>query len=232
VNTARTEYVARINRVIDHIDANLGGRLSLAELAGVAGFSPFYFHRIFGAMVGETLSQFIRRLRVERAAAQLIGDPKKPITAIALECGFSGSAPFARAFKESFGMSASDWRRSRSRRGQDDDDGASCSEDGKDRQTLGKIRKDWEVTSPYAAGAQHRLTWRVAMIDRSTVSGRVEVREAPELTVAYVRHTGPYQGDGELFGRLFGKLMQWAGPRGLCLARRRSRSPSTTTTRG
>ena len=44
---------------------------------------------------------------------------------------------------------------------------------------------------------------------------QVEVREMPDLHVAYVRHTGPYQGDSELFEGLFQKLAMWAGPRGL-----------------
>ena len=43
----------------------------------------------------------------------------------------------------------------------------------------------------------------------------VEVKEVPDMTVAYVRHVGPYQGDGELFGRLIGQICTWAGPRGL-----------------
>jgi aryl-alcohol dehydrogenase-like predicted oxidoreductase len=61
-------------------------------------------------MMGETLSHFIQRLRVERAATMLIHNPKKPITQIAFACGFSGSAAFARSFREAFGMSASRWR--------------------------------------------------------------------------------------------------------------------------
>ena len=44
---------------------------------------------------------------------------------------------------------------------------------------------------------------------------QVEVKDMPELHVAYVRHTGPYQGDSELFENLFNKLMKWAGPRDL-----------------
>jgi len=44
---------------------------------------------------------------------------------------------------------------------------------------------------------------------------KVEVKEMPELHVAYVRHTGPFKGDTKLFAGLFGKLMGWAGPRGL-----------------
>jgi len=47
------------------------------------------------------------------------------------------------------------------------------------------------------------------------IQANVEVMDMPEMHVAYVRHIGPYKGDTELFGRLFGKLMKWAGPRGL-----------------
>ncbi len=209
----RREYVARINRVMDHIDDNLGGPLTLTELAGVAGFSSFYFHRIFGAMVGETVGQYIRRLHVERAALQLVADPGKPITTVALECGFSGSAPFARAFRDAFGMSASQWRRSRTSRATGES--AAKGQDGKDRQALRKMRKAWDVSPVYGGGARHRQTWRVTMAEQEKLKAQIEVREEPAFTVAYVRHTGPYQGDGELFGRLFGRLMQWAGPRGL-----------------
>jgi AraC family transcriptional regulator len=86
---ARNEYMARINRVIDHIDRNIGKDLSLEELARVAHFSRFHFHRIFHALVGETLNTFIQRLRLERAANQLTDNPKKSITAVGLDCGFS-----------------------------------------------------------------------------------------------------------------------------------------------
>lgn len=43
----REEYVARINRVIDHIETHIDGELSLSALAKVACFSPFHFHRVF-----------------------------------------------------------------------------------------------------------------------------------------------------------------------------------------
>ncbi len=76
----REEYIARINRVIDHIESNLSDDLSLTSLARIACFSQFYFHRIFKAMVGETLNQFIQRIRIEKAAVHLIGNPKKSIT--------------------------------------------------------------------------------------------------------------------------------------------------------
>jgi len=108
----REEYVARINRVIDFIDRNLREELSLQKLALVAHFSPFHFHRIFRAIVGEPLNQFIQRIRLEKAAAHLFEWPKKSITDIAFDCGFTSSSSFARAFKDYFHMSATEWRES------------------------------------------------------------------------------------------------------------------------
>jgi len=57
----RAEYTARINRVTDYIELNISKDLSLQEIANVAHFSPFHFHRIFTAIVGETLNGFIKR---------------------------------------------------------------------------------------------------------------------------------------------------------------------------
>ena len=195
------EYKSRINRVIDYIEANIGSELSLKELAGVAHFSPFHFHRIFGAMVGETLSGFIQRIRLEKAAMKLATDPKKSITEIAFESGFSSSSVFARAFRESFGMSASQWRRKAGKT------------ESKESQAVSNMRQDFEV-EPFYTRATKKLEWRVTMKD-TNLKANVEVKEMPETHVAYVRHIGPYKGDQELFASLFNKLMAWAGPRGL-----------------
>ena len=78
-------YTSRINCVIDYIESNISSDLSLEELAEVAHFSPFHFHRIFRAMVGEPLNGFIQRVRIEKATAKLIADPRKSITEIAFE---------------------------------------------------------------------------------------------------------------------------------------------------
>jgi AraC family transcriptional regulator len=96
--------------VLDYIEANLDGDLSLATLARVANFSACHFHRVFRGVVGETLNQCILRRRVEKAASFLLTNPTRPITDIVLDCGLSGSASFARSFKEAFGLSASDYR--------------------------------------------------------------------------------------------------------------------------
>lgn len=53
------------------------------------------------------------------------------------------------------------------------------------------------------------------MKDKSKLTTQVAVKQMPEMTVAYVRHIGPYKGNVDLFQKLMSQLMQWAGPRGL-----------------
>jgi len=204
----RAEYVGRINRVMDYVEANLDGDLSLGALARVANFSEFHFHRIFKGVVGETLNQFIQRRRVEKAAGFLIGNPARSVTEIAFDCGFSGSAAFARAFKDAFGVSASEYRKA---------GGAVQSKSGKTNsnndEPQGNLRKDigpFLYTIDLTTGNQ---VWRYAMSNTSEV--KIEVKEMPEMSIAYVRHIGPYKGNPALFEQLFGRLCGWAGPRGL-----------------
>lgn len=59
------DYAARIARVLAWMQARQGEPMPLATLAEVAGFSPFHFHRIFRGMVGESVQQYLRRLRLE-----------------------------------------------------------------------------------------------------------------------------------------------------------------------
>jgi AraC family transcriptional regulator len=107
----RNDYQGRINRVMDHIESHLDKEFSLEELAAIACFSKFHFHRIFNAMVNETLFGFIQRVRVEKAATLLVNNHHTPVTEIALDCGFTSSSAFARAFKARFNMTATQWRK-------------------------------------------------------------------------------------------------------------------------
>jgi len=105
---ANSEYVQRINRVIDYLRGNLDRQVKLEELAKVACFSEFHFHRIFGAVTGETLNSFTNRLRLEKAA-RLLRYSDQSLTDIALHCGFSSSATFSRAFRSGYGTSPSEF---------------------------------------------------------------------------------------------------------------------------
>lgn len=207
----RGEYVHRINRVMDYIDRNLAGELSLERLAEEAHFSPFHFHRIFRALTGETVNKFINRLRLEKAATSLVLYPQKSITEVALDCGFSGSAPFARAFKEQYGMSAGEWRE----RGYDEKSKIRKME-SKIYNYDGKDGKDVEVKAQYIGGLNHqKIVWSIIMNKPSTLKAEVKVEKLAKMNVAYIRHTGPYAGDEQLFTKLFTKLFTWAGPRGI-----------------
>lgn len=203
------EYRARINRVIDFIEQHIDDNLTLDKLAQIANFSKYHFHRIFGNMVGEPLYQFIQRIRIERAAFYLVNNPKKSITEIAFDCGFSSSAAFARVFKEFFKKSATEYRQ----------DILHFSNIGKanskNEQQLGNYWKDYEISSMYIDSVNLKQTWRIKMKKESALEAHVQVKELSEMTVAYIRHIGPYKGNENLFENLFNKLMKWAGPRGL-----------------
>ena len=208
-NRLRQEYQARINRVIDYIEGHIDHPLTLQEVARVANFSQYHFHRIFGAIMGETLHQFIQRLRLEKAAEHLASRPHMAITDVALDLGFSGSAVFSRAFREAFEMSPTAWRNGGYR-------------ERKNRQTMSnydqqerKIREAFHLSSMYIDRETHDPTWRIRMKHASNLETKVEIKEFPDMTVAYVRHMGPYKGDSALFERLWGSLCRWAGPRGI-----------------
>jgi len=183
----RSEYEGRINRVIDYIGAHLAERMTLGELAKVACFSPFHFHRIFSAMVGETLADYVKRLRLEKAAGILAVNPRVPITNVALDCGFSSSPVFARAFKERFGKTASEWR-----------------------DALSKTEHEDRVLSPHSIPkTRFSLAW-VGGLEEGRL--KVSVELMPSFQVAYVRHFGLY---GPTVRRAWATLFKWAGPRGL-----------------
>lgn len=110
--TARKAYAARIQRVVDHIQENLDGDLSLEVLAGIAHFSPYHFHRQFRAWTGVGVGRLVRLLRLRWAASQLALNPERSVTAIALESGFQSTDAFSRAFREASGRSPTAFRRS------------------------------------------------------------------------------------------------------------------------
>ncbi len=108
-STTQRHYQNRIHIVWQFIQRNLDKRLTLDELAEVAGISPFHFHRVFRAYTGESLSQYHKRLRLERAASQLQSQ-SIGITDIAYGCGYETPAAFSKAFKQQFSVTPSVFR--------------------------------------------------------------------------------------------------------------------------
>lgn len=105
-----TSYPKRIQRVLHHIEKNIDAVPSLEELAGVACFSPFHFHRIFKGIVGESVAAYVRRLLLQRAAQQVSYSQGSIIT-IALGAGYESPEGFTRAFRAAFGVTPSQYRK-------------------------------------------------------------------------------------------------------------------------
>ena len=103
------DYHQRIVRTLVYVQRHLDEELELASLASVAAFSPFHFHRVFRGLVGESVKEHVRRLRLERAARRL-KQQDDPIAQIALEAGFETHESFTRAFGMMFGASPSSYR--------------------------------------------------------------------------------------------------------------------------
>ena len=102
-------YQERILRVMVYIQTHLDDPLTLDDLARVACFSPYHFHRIFRGLVGEPVAEHLRRLRLERAAGRLKFTDRQVID-IALDAGYDSHEAFTRAFRSNFGRAPSVYR--------------------------------------------------------------------------------------------------------------------------
>lgn len=109
---SRTQRVAqeRIQRVKDLLLAQIDEPPSLDELAATVGCNPSYLSRTFTQIEGTTLSQWLRRVRIEHAAA-LIATGKCNVSEAALEVGYQSFSHFSRAFAEEKGVPPSQWVR-------------------------------------------------------------------------------------------------------------------------
>lgn len=104
------DYQDRLRRVLLHIDQHRAEPLCLDDLAAIACLSPFHFHRIFRAYVGEPVGRYVQRIRLETAAMQLQTTPRS-VTDIAFDAGYESAAGFSRAFEERFGMAPTECRK-------------------------------------------------------------------------------------------------------------------------
>lgn len=104
------EYLAKVQRAVDHIEAHLDEELTVDAIARVACLSRWHFQVIFRAMVGDTLGEYLRQRRLT-AAAVALGTSERRVIEIALAAGFGSQAAFARAFKAQFGLPPGECRR-------------------------------------------------------------------------------------------------------------------------
>lgn len=107
--TTREEYQKCVNAVVDYINLHLGEEIDLKSLAKISHFSPFYFHRIMKAFLGEPIGTFIVRTRTE-SAARLLRYSDLPIADIAYRIGYSSPSSLSKIFKQFYGISPNEYR--------------------------------------------------------------------------------------------------------------------------
>jgi len=157
------DYKRRILRVLVHIQQHLDEPLPLEELAEVACFSAYHFHRVFKGMVGESVKEHLRRLRLERAASQLkLGSAS--VIDIALGAGYDSHEAFTRSFKAAFGTAPSQFRLAR-------------------RVEAARV--------PSGVHYRERMKMRFRTLRRGG-SMKVEIKRLKPMRVAFMRHVGPY----------------------------------------
>ncbi|MBK9081209.1 MAG: AraC family transcriptional regulator [Rhizobiales bacterium] len=105
-------YARRVERAVAALHADLDRPWRLDDLAAVACFSPYHFHRVYRAMMGETPDETRRRLLLHRAAGELIHSARD-VAAIARRAGYGSAAAFSRAFSASYGRPPAAYRLSR-----------------------------------------------------------------------------------------------------------------------
>src|SRR5579871_5242946 len=178
--TTWNDYRGRILRVLTHIQEHLDGALDLEELAHVACFSSFHFHRIFAAMTGETIADHVRRLRLERAAMELRSGAEQVIQ-VALDAGYEAHEAFTRAFKTAYGISPAKFRRA-----------------------TGPI-----AIRPAPSGVHFRPGVALTRFNTNhitTKAMKVITRKIKPIRVAYLRHVGPYEETNQTWIELTSRL--------------------------
>ena len=167
-------YLKRIMNVLVYIQKNLDRELSLEELSKEAYFSQYHFHRVFRALVGETLQEHIRRLRLERAASYLKHTDKQVID-IAFDAGYQSHESFSRAFRTAFDCSPTEFRSNNT--------------------TMPQI-------GPASVHYKDDVQEKDIAIIIGDEQMDVEIKIIEPMRVAFVRHVGPYDEVGEAWDKL------------------------------
>ncbi len=103
------DYAARVQSAVEFVEDHLDEDISVESVAAHVGLSAYHFHRIFAALLGESVSGYIRKRRLSEGARQLAyGD--RPIMEVALSCRFDSQESFTRAFKKMFGTTPGRYR--------------------------------------------------------------------------------------------------------------------------
>jgi len=102
----------RVQRLKQHVDANLSETVRIKDVARVVGLSPSHFCRSFGHHFGFPFGVYLRCRRIEMAQSLML-TTEAPLCEIALSCGMTDQAHFSRVFRKIVGQPPNAWRQSR-----------------------------------------------------------------------------------------------------------------------
>jgi len=105
----------RINAIVDRITGDVAKPLSAGDMAAELGMTESRFSRFFRRATGNSFTDFVNRIRVNRAC-QLLMETDRLVTHICYEVGFNNVANFNRRFLEIKGMTPTEFRRQSDRR--------------------------------------------------------------------------------------------------------------------
>lgn len=103
-------YYTNLQKAIDYVEQNLNSDIKLTQAAKIAGYSIPHFYRVFDAIIGGSIMEYVRQRRLSNSKYDLINS-NLSITEIAFKNGFKSHEVFTRTFKSSFGVSPKDFRK-------------------------------------------------------------------------------------------------------------------------
>lgn len=104
------DYRSEVLDSLTYIEENLENAISLDELAQTVHLSKYHYHRLFHKIAGESVSKYINRRRMEKAAEELV-KTDEPIINIALKYQYSSQEAFSRAFQQIYGITPGKYRK-------------------------------------------------------------------------------------------------------------------------
>jgi len=109
-DSVKNDYYERIVKAVEFIEDNLIEKLTVDMIAERACFSKYHFIRVFTAMTGETVGDYLRRRRISRSSKQLINS-NRTILDIAFDYQFESQEAFTRSFKKVYGTTPGRYRK-------------------------------------------------------------------------------------------------------------------------
>lgn len=174
---ATFDYKSGVEAIVRRVLTNLDDDHDPVVLADLAGFSRYHFHRIFKGLMGESMSDLVRRLRLERAAYEL-ATTERPITQIAFDAGYGTHESFIRGFRAAFEKTPSDFRKA--------------------HQGVWMLPADNRVHYTSAA-----VEVQLTMQYYGEKPMDIETKTMPAMRLLAMRHIGPYNMIGSTFESLW-----------------------------